>query len=99
MKAFEIKNKKTLLDFFQKYLISDRKVDQESNPYYLMHDKMLLKRECGLKVNQSVLIELKDKGEGSSRYLTNFYTYAVNDYDSVAIQIELINFEVKVDKN
>jgi len=92
---------KSVLTFLEERLLNNNANEKQnrcgsfdSSPYYLMKDEMLFKIDCGIKVGQSVEIELFDRTNGSNKELKNIYTYIVEYYDDVAIKLRLINFEI-----
>jgi len=68
---------------------------RENNPYHLMKDEMYFKIDCGIKVGESVKIELFDRANMSSKELINHYTYTAEKYDDVALKMVLSDFKVE----
>ena len=93
-KTFNVKNESAQA-FFQEYAIELSKASSPSrdiNPYYLMRDKLYIKKNGNLKVGDLVYFELKDITEGSKKELINHYQYEVKEYDDVSFMLELVKF-------
>jgi len=62
----------------------------------LLTDVLIFKKDCGIKVNEVLNIELFDQARGSGKTLVNKYEYTAEEYDDFSIKLKLTNFKVEL---
>lgn len=105
IKSFNVKDG-SVHEFFKKYAVIkpdphlDRAYPEDFNPYRLMADKILVKKSIVNEVKNecTLVIELFDEGRFSGKKLINEYTYAIEPYDDISLQLELMDFKVIIRK-
>lgn len=63
--------------------------------YHAMQDQLHLKKNCGIKIGDFIVIELSDTSSGSKTVLLNTYKYEAINYDDYSIIIQLIDFKIE----
>lgn len=101
---FHVKDKSAETFFKQHAILSvHQKHDMERggiiNPYNLLKDRLLLKKECGIGPDQTVAFDLVNDRNETGRKLIYKYLYAAKEYDSVSLELTLIDFKVDVGDN
>ena len=87
---------KSVFSFLEERLLGYKPTEMMvKGAYQLMKDEMYFKIDCGIKVGESVKIELFDSTNNSGRELVNHYTYTAAKYDDVALKMVLSDFKVE----
>jgi hypothetical protein len=64
--------------------------------YHLMRDSILIRKDSGVEIGDTIRVELDDQAQGSCRQLTNTYIYEAKSFDDVAIKLVLIDFKIEL---
>ena len=67
---------------------------QPTNLYNLMIDSILIEKDCGINLGDTVLFKLEDKSKNKGTKLTNHYKYKCREFDSASNALELQDFTV-----
>jgi hypothetical protein len=64
--------------------------------YHLMRDSILIRKDSGVEIGDTIRVELDDQTQGSYKQLTNIYIYEAKSFDDVAINLVLIDFKIEL---
>lgn len=99
---FNVKDGSVKTFLSEKLLVKPEEGERRNSPYPvdasaygMMRDQMLFKKDCGIKIGETIKIELFDRAQGSGKELVNTYTYKAFPYDDVAIVMVLEHFSVE----
>jgi hypothetical protein len=104
---FEVKEN-SIQEFAEKWFVTlDRPQDfarrerEPINPYYILGQQNIYVRKEIMSIisnDPAIVFTLSDLSRNTNTKLTNTYVYAIEPYDDVLLQLDLIDFKVEVQK-